>query len=195
MKIAAIILTKNERARIFDCLMHLRPYVDYILVLDGKSTDGTAELADTVAETVISRDFSGSFADEKNYARTQVPPDHSWILWVDADERFDRGFLETMHERIALGEDLEIPVFGFRFPRVNLPDSKDWPDYQLRLIKNSRDIGWRGAVHEIPVYIPEDIPLDQMDQKERQKGFGISTQDDFSILHLPRRTDEKRSWW
>lgn len=387
--------------------MHLRPFVNYILVLDGKSTDGTAEVADTIADTVISRDFSGSFAEEKNFARKQVPKDCEWLLWADADERFDHGFLGTLQERLTLAEALPIPVVCFRFSRINLPmkksdsleqilytrlsecnlevdrcplkrlilknlkengkrlgehinkqnqlktkedirnytlsgvitliqelrnivpptkgnggkpiknviengignimqrierdflnnekynttkteqkelkrinkntergtkkniiklteigekdeggkslknlgedvksaekmirefskfiienlqeiqktgyerifllkncsycvltaigshimntlPAKDWPDYQIRLIKNSRDIEWRGDVHEVPYFKPLDIPLTEIDQEMRTEKLGISTVEGFPIVHLARREDEQRSWW
>jgi len=91
MKVACVILTKDEEPRIEDCLKHIRPYVDYILVLDGESTDRTVEIAKKYADKVVVKPFSGSFAEERNYAQTLIPKDFGWILWVDADELFDVG--------------------------------------------------------------------------------------------------------
>ena len=42
-KVACIVLIKDEEPRIKECLERLRPYVDYILVLDNGSTDRTIE--------------------------------------------------------------------------------------------------------------------------------------------------------
>ncbi|MCW4048546.1 MAG: glycosyltransferase [Candidatus Bathyarchaeota archaeon] len=190
---AAIILTKNEEPRIEECLKHLRPYVDYLLVLDGESTDDTVRIAREYADHVETRPLSGSFAEEKNYARTLVPKDCGWILWCDADERFDNGFLRNIKRNLEFAEENQ--QVCFRFPRVNLPDGKDWPDFQVRLIRNSRDIEWRGRVHEVPYFKPENIPLDELDKDERERKLGVCTADGCSILHLPRREDERRSWW
>ena len=192
MKVACIVLTRNEEPRIEGCLKHIRPYVDYLLVVDGESTDETVEIAKGYADRVRVRPFSGSFAEEKNYARTLVR-DYRWILWCDADERFDNGFLRNIKGNL---EDAEKYDQGcFRFPRINLPDGKNWPDYQVRLIRNSRDIEWRGTVHEVPYFKPEDIPLDELDQEGRERKLGVSTVDGYPILHLPRREDERREWW
>lgn len=167
--------------------------MDYLLVLDGGSEDRTVEIAEEYADHVEVRAFSGSFAEEKNYARTLVPKDFLWILWCDADERFDPGFLRHIEKRLETAE--KVHQVCFRFPRINLPDGKDWPDYQIRLIKNSRDIEWRGKIHEVPYYKPEDVSLDELDQDEREKKLGVSTVYGYPILHLPRREDERRDWW
>ena len=193
MKVACVVLTLNEEPRIRKCLKHLRPYVDYLLVLDGGSSDRTVEIAEKYADLVEVRPFSGSFAEEKNYARTLVPKDCGWILWCDADERFDNGFLRNIKENLEEAEKHD--QVCFRFPRINLPDGENWPDYQVRLIRNSRDIEWRGKVHEVPYFKPEDVPLDELDQGKREKKLGVSTAHGYPILHLPRREDERRDWW
>jgi len=193
MKVACVVLTLNEEPRIEGCLKHLRPHVDYLLVMDGVSSDRTVEIAEEYADHVEMRPFSGSFAEERNYARTLVSKDCGWILWCDADERFDNGFLKNI--RGNLEDAANYDQVCFRFPRVNLPDGKDWPDYQVRLFKNSRDIEWRGKVHEVPYFKPEDVLLDELDQEERERVMGISTADGYPILHLSRREDERREWW
>jgi len=193
MKVACVVLTLNEEPRIRECLKHLRPYVDYLLVLDGRSSDRTVEIAEKYADLVEVRPFSGSFAEEKNYARTLVPKDCGWILWCDADERFDHGFLRNLRENLEDAEKYD--QVCFRFSRINLPDGRNWPDYQVRLIRNSRDVEWRGKVHEVPYYKPEDIPLDEIDKGERERWLGVSTVNGYPILHLPRREDERREWW
>jgi len=193
LKVACVVLTLNEEPRIEGCLKHLRPHVDYLLVLDGVSSDRTVKIATKYADQVETKPFSGSFAEERNYARTLVPKDCRWILWCDADERFDPGFLRDIKKHLKFTEK----HYGvcWRFPRVNLPDGKDWPDYQVRLMRNSRDIEWKGATHEVPYYKPEDIPLDQLDQEDRKKKLSVITLKENPILHLPRRKDEKREWW
>ena len=192
-RICAITLTRNEEGRIEECLKHLRPHVDFILVLDGESTDRTVEIAKKYSDKVVVRPFSGSFAEEKNHARTRVPKNCTWILWADADERFDLALLRNVKEHLKHAE--EIDAACWRFPRINLPGGKDWPDYQVRLVKNSRDVEWRGRVHEVPYLKTENVPLDQLDREGRTKKLSVITADRYPVLHLPRRKDLKREWW
>ncbi len=205
MKVACVVLTLNEEPRIRECLKHLRPYVDYLLVLDGGSSDKTIEIATEYANRVEFKEPSKmmGIAEDKNYARTLVPKDCGWILWVDADERFDNGFLRNI--KVHLKDAEKDHQVCFRFPRINLPDAKNWPDYQVRLIRNSKDIEFGGEVfsetdekdspQDVPFYIPENIPLDQMDRADRDKGLGVATVTTYPILHLPRRKDVRREWW
>jgi len=195
MKVASIILTLNEEPRIEECLKHIRPHVDYILVLDGGSTDGTIDIATKYADKVLTRPFSGSFAEEKNYARSLIPKDCTWILWLDADERFDAGFLKNIKVHIKVTENADTPAVCFRFARVNLPDGKNYPDYQVRLFRNSHDIEWIGETHEVPYLKTLNIPLDQADYGIRDQRLGVVTVNKYPILHLPRRTDVRRKWW
>jgi len=190
IKIAAIVLTLNEEIRIKECLEHIQPYVEYILVLDGCSTDKTVEIALKYADRVHTNLSSDDFAEERNFARTLIPKGFNWLLWVDADEKFDIYFLRDIKMYIN-----DNPFTVFRFPRCNLPDGKDFPDYQIRLFPNSRDIEWRGKTHETLYYVPENKPLDKMDNSERRKIIPIETLDQCPIIHLPRRTNEKRPWW
>ena len=183
--IAAVVLTKNEELRITDCLKRLRPCVNFILVVDGESSDRTVTFSKKYADKVIHRPFSGSFADERNFAHAYLPryflTDPVYILHVDADEKFDESFLQKIREIIENSS-----VISFRFPRINLPDAKDYPDYQVRLLKNDEDIVWRREVHEIPYSKKHNKPIDQV---------SCETLDSYPIIHLPRLNTHKRPWW
>jgi len=193
IKVAAVILTLNEEPRIEACLKQFRPYVHYMLVLDGESTDKTAECARRIADRVEIHKFSGSFAEEKNYARTLVPKECGWILWADADEIWDTGFLANLQD--TLEQANKDYVACFRFARVNLPGGINYPDFQARLFLNSRDILWKGDLHEIPYLTKENIPLDHADVEKRQTKLGVCTVHEYPIIHLPRRKDLSRIWW
>ena len=193
-KIAVIMLTLNEELRIEEALKQFREHVDFILVVDGESTDKTVKLAEKYADKVVIHPFSGSFAKEKNYARTLVPKDCTWLLWADADERWDPSFISKIKWWI---KHFQPAKYGcIRFPRIELPDPTDsYPDYQLRIFPNRRDIEWRGKIHETPYYIPENKPLDNLDKESREKILPIWNADNYPIIHLPRRKDIKRKWW
>lgn len=193
IKIATIMLTLNEEPRIAEALKQFRPYVSFILVVDGESTDKTVQIAKKIADRVITLVSPGGFAAQKNYARRLIPKDCDYLLWADADERWDLGFLRHVKDWI---EQFPGKYCCFRLPRIQLPDpSKSYPDYQIRVFPNSRDIEWSGKIHETPIYIPEGIPIDQLDQDIRRSKLPVSTADNYPIVHLPRRSDIKRSWW
>lgn len=179
MSVATIVLTKNEEFRIGDCLKRLRPYVDYILVLDD-SNDRTVNFAKPHADKILVKPFSGSFAEERNHAESHIPPDYEWILHVDADEVFDEEFLRKMRGMVSNSE-----FDAYRFPRINMPDRKDWPDWQVRLLRRGKAV-WKRKLHEVPYALSEDRPIDQV---------SCETLDLYPIIHLERRKNQKRPWW
>jgi len=192
-KVAVIVLTLNEEPNIRRCLGQFLGYVDFILVLDGGSMDKTVEIAKEWADEVFVKPFSGSFAQEKNFAWTLIPRSCSWVLWSDADERWDPDFLENMKAKIS--EATEKGVVCFSFPRINRPDRKNFPDYQIRFVKNSEDFEWRGKTHEVLWWKSENIPLDHADATSRERRVGIGKQDRHPITHLERRGNLRREWW
>jgi len=193
VKVCASVITLDEEPRIGDCLKHLRPHVDHIVVVDSGSSDRTVEIAEKYADRVeVKPEFKRQ--DERyNHAMSLVPKDCGWILWVDADERFDLGFLRSIRR---ITKEAEMQGAGcFRFPRINLPDSKDFPDYQVRLFRNSRDITIRGHLYPIVFLELLGMPLDQADRDEMEEKLYVFTVDAYPMIHLPRREDIRREWW
>jgi len=180
--VGAIILTYNEEDYIIDCINHLRPFVDYILVWDNNSTDNTVLFAEPLVNVVLRHKFSGSFAEERNEATKHLPKSITYVLHVDADERFDPYFLKSMKQIILENNSYK----GFQFPRINLPDGKNYPDFQVRLLKRDPDIEWRRELHEVPYSKSKNKPLAEV---------GVKTLEWYPILHLPRNYKKQRSWW
>jgi len=195
--VAVIILTLNEEPTIIPCLRQFKEYhFNYILVLDGGSTDRTVELAKPYADKIKVRPFSGSFAEEKNYAWSLLPRGCDWVLFSDVDEVWPPDFLLNYKEIIHEAERNNIVCF--RFPRVELPDPlKSWPDYQIRLVKNNGEFTWKGATHEYLWWVKGDLSLDNIDNPNLLSiPLGIGNLDNYhTIIHLPRRKDLQRAWW
>ncbi len=82
-RLTAIVPVFNEMANLREVLASVR-FADEVLVVDAFSTDGSAELAASLADRVIQREYRYS-ASQKNWAIPQAS--HDWILLVDADER------------------------------------------------------------------------------------------------------------
>jgi len=180
LSVACVVLTKNEEARIEDCLKRLRSHVDYILMVDD-SDDGTRERARPYIDKILIRPFSGSFATERNHAEDHVPIGYEWVLHADADEIFPEEFLKNLRSALSVADP---KIDAYRFPRKNLPDNKNWPDFQIRLLRRGRAI-WKRDLHEVPYHPAKDEPID--------KAGLIITLEKYPIIHLERMG--KRSWW
>lgn len=75
----------NEEANLTACLNSVKDWVDEIIVVDGNSTDKTAEIAKKMGAKVLPRDNNPIFHIQKNIANKEARSD--WILQLDADER------------------------------------------------------------------------------------------------------------
>ncbi len=84
MSLSVIIITHNESGNIHDCLQSVS-FADECIVLDGGSTDQTAEIASSLHATVITSPIWQGFGHQKNLALTHAQ--HEWVLSIDADER------------------------------------------------------------------------------------------------------------
>ena len=186
-------LTLNEAPRIPITLPPLKKYCDYVLVDDSESTDGTPEKAAQWADQVLEKSYSGSQAEERNFAASQLPGDIDWILMVDADEVFSMGFLEGMHRLVSQqehysgvrGTHIKVSeATAFKFPRINLPDGIDFPDWQVRFYRNLPEMHWVGHPHD-KLY-RGDVRVDEV---------SCLPLEIYPIVHLQRREDEKRPWW
>jgi len=151
LKITAVILTLDEKNHIKECIDHLRPHVDHIVVVDGGSTDGTLTVAQALADTVEVRPPITDFGEEREYAWSLVPEDTDWTLFVDVDERFHELLLPEIREIIEGVLDDFPEAISFRFPSANLSNKcSDFPDYQTRLLKNNEGILWKNKVDDVP---------------------------------------------
>jgi glycosyltransferase involved in cell wall biosynthesis len=176
--IAMLIRTLNEEHQIAECMRHHLPYVNYIYVLDGGSTDNTVREANTLANKVV-EDRSKDFGDFTTRAIADIPKIYEWVLICDTDERFDPDFLRLMRPLME-----NHPTTSFRFPRLNLPHAKDYPDYQTRLMRTDKGIVWVNPVHEVPTL--EGVLLSKV---------SCLTVHKYPIIHKARRDNIKRPWW
>jgi glycosyltransferase involved in cell wall biosynthesis len=211
MKVSALVIAKNEEGYIADCLEHLKPYVDEIVVLDGDSTDSTVKESEPFADKIFIESLlhiSGDFGSIRTIGQNLCTYD--WVLHCDVDERFPETFLKNIRTIIhnsqktygALSKN-QLPAF--RFPRINLEFIKDlkntkefnfnklkkdakkyYPDYQIRLL-DRKVCDWRKKLHEIPYHKKYKEPVDVV---------AIRTLDRFPMLHLRRDYKNKeREWW
>lgn len=189
MKIAVAILVKNEANRIQQVVHDLsNAAIDTIYFFDDHSTDTTIKeclLHQTHHDTRIRvRNLlhnEDKFQFKRNEIMMFLEDKYSYVLFVDADERFDPKFLQNIQKIIQ--DNLEIKAFAF--PRINLSKIESFPDYQVRLLKLTYDLEWYNDIHEQVYYNEKPI---------------IETEDclilkEYPILHYNRNTKNTRPWW
>lgn len=84
-KISVALATHNEEKNIADCLRSVEGLADEIVIVDGNSSDKTAEIAKSFGAKVIQIPNDSMFHNMKQRAFDLAEGD--WILYLDADER------------------------------------------------------------------------------------------------------------
>ena len=144
--LSVIIITKNEAARLGDCLASVQ-FADEIIVLDGCSTDATAEIARAHgAQVHEAADWPG-FGPQKN--RVLALATKPWVLSIDADERV------TPELQAEIVQTLAQPQYdGYAIARLSefcgkkIHHSGWWPDYVVRLFRRELGAFDNVQVHE-----------------------------------------------
>ena len=83
--ISLFVPCKNEEANIAKCLKSV-DWVEEVFVVDSKSTDQTAEVAEKLGAKVLQFDYKGGWPKKKNWALENLPFSYEWVLILDADE-------------------------------------------------------------------------------------------------------------
>jgi glycosyltransferase involved in cell wall biosynthesis len=116
MRIAAVILTFNEAARVRECLESVR-WADEIVVVDGFSTDDTVSVAKEFTDKVLLSERlgpknPGGYSDQRNFALQNVTA--PWAFFIDADERCTPDLAEEIQKVLADGPTADVTAYQMR---------------------------------------------------------------------------------
>lgn len=158
--LSVILITKNEAVNIRECLESVA-FADQIIVIDGASVDGTAEIArECGAQVVVATDWPG-FGPQKNRALDLASCD--WVLSLDADERVDAALAAEIRQM------LEQPTAdAFDLPRRSwfcgqwVQHSGWWPDYVTRLFRRGTCRFSDDLVHERLLLVEQSATLGRL---------------------------------
>lgn len=109
--VSVLILTKDEEKNLPACISTLS-WSDDIHVLDSYSSDATAEIAKQLGAKVWYREFD-SFAQQQNWALTNIEFRYPWVFYIDADERVTPRLAEAITGAVRNPED----AVAFRIQR------------------------------------------------------------------------------
>ncbi len=144
MKISAIVIARNEEARIEKCLLSLA-WVDEVIVVDNGSTDATRELANKKGAIVVSAGDVRDFAGLRNIGKEKAHGE--WLLYIDADEIVSEELRKEIQEHITRSSSL---INGYEVRRKNYYLGAQWPkdEYLLRFMRKDALVEWYGTLHE-----------------------------------------------
>jgi glycosyltransferase involved in cell wall biosynthesis len=151
-RVSACIVCRDEADRLGPCLESVA-WADEIVVMDLRSGDGSAELAERHGARVVRRDPVPIVELIRNEVAEQATGE--WILVVDPDERVTPGLAAELR-RLAARGDLDAVVL----PRMNHdfghPPSNPRERYepQLRMYRRDR-VRWPEIPNALP-RVPEE---------------------------------------
>lgn len=174
---AITVCNENEIIHLINYLNKYKKFEDEICVLLDKPKvtpyllDQLYRFSSNDVITLKESSFNNNFADWKNELNRMCVGDY--IFNIDADESPSSTLMENIHEVLKLNPNIR----AFALPRINTVaniglshiqkwkwniNEKGWinyPDYQIRIYKNSLDILWEGKVHETLNIKNEVVPL------------------------------------
>lgn len=142
------IIVKNEAKVIERMLSTVWPILDYYVVVDTGSTDGTQEIVKKFFEgkgipgEVIQHEWK-NFEDARNTALKACKDKADFGFWIDADEqliidpKFDVNLFKTNLSQFN-GANVRVTYGGQKY-------------YRMQFFNNKNDWRWYGPVHEVLV--------------------------------------------
>lgn len=109
--LSVVLITRNEARRIRRCLDSV-PWAKELVVVDQHSSDGTGEICREYGATLLLREMTAGFGEQKQFAITQATC--PWILSLDADEVVTPALRRAIEAAIRDPS----PYVGFKIPRL-----------------------------------------------------------------------------
>lgn len=196
-----ICATYNEEHEIVDLINHVLPYVDGIYICDDESTDNTRGLILAHREhdkisLIISR-HTGLPETIKAEALRHVP-DNSWVLMLDADERFAPGVLDAIKD--SFGDLVPDGITHVYFNQIEIIDGKAVRNFQKSKLFKKEAIRFSTGIHEDDqfegkgLYMPEWVVYHRK-TSDKQKQRELEYLATYDRLLAEGKIDEGRRQW
>lgn len=203
LPVSVVVPVRNEEENIQACLASLS-WAGEVFVVDSRSTDRTAALAEEMGAQVVQFTYDGGWPKKKNWAIQNLPFNYAWIMIVDADERVTTSLHEEIREAVNR-HDINGYYVCWKFYFLGRWMKHSWRHgWMLRLFRKGEgayeDLGMRGQggwdneVHEnIVVNGPTaclQAPLEHHSNKSLS--YWIQKQNEFSDWNAVRRLQQRR---
>ena len=160
--ISLCMIVKNEERLLRRCLDSIADLVDEIIIADTGSTDATKEIAGQYTDKVFDFEWTGSFADARNYASSKATMEY--IYTADADEYLDDKAREKFRQlKSVLIPEVEIVQMLYCTPPETGSFLNFDREYRPKLYRRLREFVWIDPIHETlrldPVVFDSDIEI------------------------------------
>ncbi len=162
MKLALLMIVKNEEANVGRAIESVKDIVDEIVVIDTGSMDQTPAIAEKLGAKVHHFKWTDDFSAARNACLDKA--ESHWALWLDADEMISKTDHAKIKELInqddvdgyyliqrnycpGLGRDDWTKVEG-EFPDMELTHAGFTQNPALRLFRRGKGAKWEGRVKE-----------------------------------------------
>lgn len=113
---------------------------------------------------ILLHPLNDDFASHRNWMLDQLPRQGEWVLFLDADETIDKRFIKAAIETIDYSDRYstnKVDAYSLAWIHdfegrdgdleVDWLEPKFWlyPDWHLKLFKNTSSVSYSGLVHEI----------------------------------------------
>jgi glycosyltransferase involved in cell wall biosynthesis len=135
--VSVLVPIKNEEQNLSRCLCSVR-WADEIFVVDSKSADGSAEIAEQHGAKVVQFEFNGSWPKKKNWALEHLPFKNDWVFILDADEVLPAEAEKEFRDAIANAGEIVGYFINRRFFFLGRRLRHCYyPNWNLRLFRHS----------------------------------------------------------
>lgn len=181
IKISYAILACDESVELEKLLPFLKEHKnqgDEIVVMldDNNYTAMVDDVVGKYADRVSYRKLDRDFASQKNALAALCSGDY--IFNIDADEIPHINLMENLHTLLESNPNLDVvyvprvnTVQGLTHEHIskwgwNVNDKGwvNWPDWQMRVYKNSPAIKWKNKVHEVLQGYESYAPMPQQEE-------------------------------
>jgi glycosyltransferase involved in cell wall biosynthesis len=177
--LSASIIAKIEEVMIGDMIDSVKG-CDEIMVVDTGSTDNTVKIAkEKGAKVFRGYKWNDNFAEARNVAKDKCSGE--WLLIIDCDEIFE-GSIDRLKELLVspLMKEKDGIFFSVKTPQ----ETND----QIRVFRNSPNIHWSGAAHNLPYVFDTGTPERIPDSRLFRSSFKIKANHSPSHQIDPDRT-------
>lgn len=149
-KIALCMIVKNESHIIHECLNSIYKYIDYWVISDTGSTDGTQDIIKKFFEEKgipgeLHQDEWKNFGYNRTLALRHCDDKSDYIWMIDADDKIDGNFKFPT----------EMTADGY----VIRMGTKDFSWWRTQIFKTSSKWEYRGVLHEYPAPTTTETPV------------------------------------
>lgn len=131
-------IVKNEKDVIERCLKSVKPFIDYWIIVDTGSTDGTQKIIKDFMKDIpgeLHEDPWVNFEHNRNNALKLAKNKGDYVLFMDADER------------LVFSKDFKKPKLDKDFYHI-ITHYGGLKYYRRRLVSNHIEWKWIGVLHE-----------------------------------------------